>query len=165
MPTPRRSPTIGSWRGVIVPQFRPGLLRLIAALSQEHLAGAISYQPLADLWPRAVEEYQGSGSFRGSEANFRDLITPFAGLNSRQLDQLLDAVIDNGQNWDAAETDTLLLGVLRNATLADRPTHDARNRFYQHIRRMRRTDKYEDVLTFLLSDGWVLPPPEQPADE
>lgn len=152
--------------GVTVPHFRPVLLPLIADLGREHLAAAIASQPLADLWPRAVEEYQGSGSWRGSEANFSDLITPFAGrLNSQQLDQLLDAVIDNGQNWDAAETDTLLLGVLRNATPADRPTHDARNRFYQHIRRMRRIDKYEDVLAFLQSDGWVLPPPEQPADD
>lgn len=152
--------------GVTVAQFRAPLLPLIAGLNREHLAAAIASQPLADLWPRAIEEYQGSGSWRGSEANFGDLITPFAGrLGSRQLDQLLDAVIDNGQNWDAAETDTLLLSVLRNAAVADRPTHDARNRFYQFIRRMRRTDKYEDVLTFLQSDGWVLPPPEQPADE
>lgn len=151
--------------GVTVPQFRDALLSFIADLNREHLAAAIASQPLADLWSRAVEEYQGSGSFRESEANFSDLITPFADrLGSQQLDQLLDAVIDNRQNWDAAETDTLLLGVLRNATVADRPTHDARNRFYQHIRRMRRTDKYEDVLIFLKSDGWVLPP-EQPADD
>ncbi|WP_119780668.1 hypothetical protein [Oleomonas cavernae] len=152
--------------GVTVPQFRAVLLPLIAGLNREHLAAAIASQPLAELWPRAVEEYQGSGSYRGSETNFSDLITPFAGrLNSQQLDQLLDAVIDDGQNWDAAQTDTLLLGVLRNMTPADRPTPDARNRFYQHVRRMRRTDKYEDVLTFLQSDGWVLPPPEQPVDD
>lgn len=152
--------------GVTVPQFRAVLLPLIAGLNREHLAAAIASQPLAELWPRAVEEYQGSSSWRGSETNFSDLITPFAGrLSSQQLDQLLDAVIENGQNWDAAETDTLLLGVLRNAMPADRPTPDARNRFYQHVRRMRRTDKYEDVLTFLQSDGWVLPPPEQPADD
>lgn len=152
--------------GVTVPQFRAVLLVLIAALDREHLAGAIASQPLADLWPLAVKEYQASGSWRGSEANFSDLITPFAGrLSSQQLDQLLDAVVDNGQNWDAAETDTLLLGVLRNATPADRPTHDAQNRFYQHIRRMRRTDKYENVLTFLQTDGWALPPPEQAADD
>lgn len=152
--------------GVTVPQFRAVLLRLIAGLDREHLAGAIASQPLAELWPRAIEEYQGSGNWRGSEVNFRDLIAPFAGrLDSQQLDQLLDAVIDNGQNWDAAETDTLLLGVLRNATPTDQPTPNSRNRFYQHIRHARRTDKYDDVLTFLQSDGWVLPPPEPPADD
>ncbi len=152
--------------GVIVPQFRAALLVIIADLSRNQLAAAIGSQPLADLWPRALEEYQGSGSWRGSEANFGDLIAPFAGrLSSDQLDHLLDAVIDNGQNWDAADTDTLLLGTLRNATLTDRPTPAARNRFYRHVRRMRRTDKYEDVITFLQSDGWVLPPPEDPADD
>lgn len=151
--------------GVTVPQFRAALLLLIAGLSRERLADAVAYQPLAELWPRAVEAYQGSGSFRGSETNFSGLISPFAGrLSSQQLDQLLNAVVDNGQNWDAAETETFLLGVLRNATPADQPTHDARNRFYQHVRRNGRTDKYDDVLTFLQSDGWALPQPEQLVD-
>ncbi|MCR8959865.1 hypothetical protein M0765_019630 [Variovorax sp. S2] len=152
--------------GVTVPQFRAALLTLVTGLTRQQLADAIASQPLADLWPKAVGEYQGSGSWRGSETNFSDLITPFAGrLSNQQLDQVLDAVISNGQNWDAAETDTLLLGLLRNATPADQPTPEARNRFYQHVYRMRRTDKYEDVLTFLQSDGWVLPPPEQAVDD
>ncbi len=147
--------------GLTLPYFRDSLLAVIAALNDDQLANAIAARPLGDLWPRAIEAYQGSRSWRGSEARFRNLILPFAGqLNSQQLDQLLDAIIENGQNWDAAETDTLLLGMLRNATAVDRPTSEARNRFYQHIRRMRRTDKYDDVLAFLQSDGWALPPPE-----
>ena len=152
--------------GVTVPQFRASLLTLIAGLTKRQLADAIASQPLADLWLPAVGKYNGSGSWRGSEANFSDLITPFAGrLSNEQLDQLLDAVIDNDQNWDAAETDTLLLGMLRNAMPADLPTPDARNRFYQHILRVRRIDKYDDVLTFLQSDGWILPPAEPPVDD
>lgn len=147
--------------GVTMPQFRTPLLTVIAALNGEHLANAIATQPLDDLWPRAIEIYQNSGSFRRSEINFRDLIAPFSGrINSQQFDSLFDAVIENGQNWDAAETDTLLLGVLRNTAEVNRPTSEARNRFYQFIRRMHRTEKYGEVLTFLQSDGWTLPPPE-----
>lgn len=152
--------------GVSVPQFRAALLALIADFTRQQLADAIASQPLADLWPKAVEKYRDSGSWRGSEANFLDLITPFAGsLSQQQFDQLLDAVMANGQNWDAAETDALLLAMLRNAVPADLPTHDARNRFYQSIRRVRRTDKYDDVFAFLRSDGWTLPPPEQMDDD
>ncbi|MCB1470625.1 MAG: hypothetical protein KDK08_26525, partial [Rhizobiaceae bacterium] len=68
--------------------------------------------------------------------------------------------MENGQNWDAGDTDSLLLGLLRNAAPAELPTHEARNRFYQDVRRMRRLDKYEDVLTFLQTDGWEIPPPQ-----
>jgi hypothetical protein len=148
--------------GVTVAQFRPRLLSLIAELNRTQIAAAIASQPLAELWPRAIREYQSSGSWRGSEANFGELITPFAGrLNSQQLDELLDAIIDNGQNWDAAETDTLLHGVLRNAVPVDQPSPEARNRFYQHIQRMRRAAKYEEVLALFQSDGWVPPPQDQ----
>ncbi|QOI56569.1 hypothetical protein [Rouxiella badensis] len=151
--------------GVTFLQFRPALLELIAGLTEKQLVDAIAFQPLADLWPMAIEYYQTSGSFRGSEANFNALITPFAGrLSQQQLDQLLDAIIGNGQNWDAAETDTLLLGMLRNTTPADLPTTGARNNFYQHILHQRRTDKYSDVITFLQSDGWPLPPQEPDED-
>ncbi len=152
--------------GVTMPQFRASLLTVIAALNDEHLANAIATQPLGELWPRAIEIYQGSGNYRGSETNFRDLITPFAGrINSQQFDDLFDAVIENGQNWDAAETDTLLLGFLRNTAAVDWPTSEARNRFHQLIRRRRCTEKYEEVLTILQSDGWTLPQPEpEPED-
>lgn len=146
---------------VAIPQFREGLLALISGLTQQQLADAITFQPLADLWPKAIEHYKASGSFRGSEANFNALITPFAGrLSQQKLDQLLDAIIGNGQNWDAAETDTLLLGMLRNTATGDLPTPGARNAFYQDILRKRCIDKYADVLTFLQSDGWPLPPQE-----
>ena len=150
--------------GVSLPQFRQALLNVIAGLDRNRLVDAIAEQPLADLWPRAVELYEGSGSYRGSEGNFRDLIAPFAGrLDSQKHDQLLDALIENGQNWDASETDSLLLGMLRDAIPVDRPGHDARNRFCQHVRRMRRLEKYEDFLAFLQADGWV--PPPQDDDE
>lgn len=152
--------------GVSLDQFRQALLNVIAGLDRTGIGNAIAEQPLADLWPRAVELYEGSGSYRGSEANFRDLIAPFAGrLSSQQHDQLLDAVMENGQNWDAGDTDSLLLGLLRNAAPAELPTHEARDRFYQDVRRMRRPDKYENVLAFLQADGWQVPPPQDDDDD
>lgn len=151
--------------GLTVPHFRDALTRVIAGLDRERLAAAISAQPLAELWPRAVDTYRESGGWRYSEANFRDLIAPFAGrLSRQQLEQLLDAIVENGQNWDAAETDGLLLGMLRNATAADLPATAARGRFYQHVRRVRRLEKYGDVLTLLQADGWMIPPPEPDED-
>ena len=153
-------------KGVALPQFRDALLAMVTGFNRQQLTEAIASQPLTDLWPKAVEEYRVSGSWRASEANFSSLINPFSGgLNGEQLDQVCDAVIANGQNWDAAETDTLLLALLRNATPADRPTVDARSRFYQHVHRVRRIEKYNDVLTFFQSDGWRLPPPEQTVDD
>lgn len=152
--------------GVTLPQFRARLLKVISELDGDSLLKALAVEPLADLWPRAVALYEGSGSYRGSEANFRNFINPFVGrLSYAQHDQLLDAIVENGQNWDAGETDTLLLALLRNAPAADRPTSEARDRFYRHIRRMRRLDKYEDVIALLREDGWAEPVAQQNEEE
>lgn len=152
--------------GVSLPQLRPAMLNIIASLDRDHLAEAIAAQPIAELWPRAIQLYEESGSYRGSEANFRRLVAPFAGrLDSQQHDRLLDAIIQNGENWDAADTDTLLLGTLRNATPAQWPSHNARNRFYHHIRRMRRRQKYAEVIALFQSNGWAAPPPDQGEDD
>ncbi|SFX96782.1 hypothetical protein SAMN04244548_02360 [Paracoccus pantotrophus] len=152
--------------GLSLPQFRDALLGVVAGLDRAHFIEAIAAEPLIDLWPRAVGLYGDSRSYRGSEANFRDFVAPFAGqLRSQQHDQLLDAIRDNGQNWDAGETDSLLLAMLNDAAPADWPTRDARDRFYQHVRRSRRLDKYEEVLALLQTDGWALPAPEAEEDD
>jgi hypothetical protein len=144
---------------VTLAQFRDALLDLINNLGDDRLRDAIRVEPLADLWPHAIEKYESSGSFRGSESNFRDFIAPFSGrLNSLQHDQLLDAIIANGQNWDAADTPSLLFALLRNANAADYPTNDGRDRFYRALRDQRRTHLYNDTLQLLQSDGWSFPP-------
>ena len=51
--------------GVTLPQFRTAVCALIAGLNRNQVANAIASQPLTDLWPRAVEEYQGSGICSG----------------------------------------------------------------------------------------------------
>lgn len=152
--------------GVTLPQFRAALLALIDGFSRPQLTEAIAFQPVSDLWPKAVNEYKKSGSWRASEVNFSCLINPFAGwLNSEHLDQVCDAVIATSQNWDAAETDTLLVALFRNALPARLPTIEARGRFYQHIHRVHRTDKYADVFTVFQSDGWTVPLSETEIEE
>lgn len=151
--------------GLSVAQFRPSLLRLIVGLSDEQLEHAIAATPTPDLWPRAVDRYRRSGSYRASESFFRDLIAPFAGqLNSQQLDQLLDAIADNGQNWDAALTPASVLALLREAGTV-RPSNDARNRLYEEVRRVRRLDRYADVFALFQQDGWVIPAQAAPVGE
>lgn len=150
--------------GVAVPHFRAALIRVITGLNRDGLADAIAAQPYADLWPRAVEAYKGSVSYRASELNFRELVAPFVGrLTSQQFEQLLEAIVENGQNWDAAETDRLLLSMLHGASAPDFPTAAVRSRFYQDIRHLRRLERYKDVFALLQSDGWVPPPPPPPA--
>jgi hypothetical protein len=161
---PKTLTNYGVLAAVGVPYFRDSLLAFIAALDRDELARAIAAHPLMELWPQAIHRYESSGSFRGSEANFRDLIAPFAGrLGSEQHDQLLDAVTENGENWDAAGTPRLLLGLLRDAPRTGYPTHAARNRFFQYFRGVRRLDRYVDVFTLFRADGWSFPP--KPDDE
>jgi len=151
--------------GVALPALRPAILALINRLSREDVARALSVQPFVELWARAIQIYGASGGFRASEANFRELITPFAGrLTSQQFNDLLDAIVENGQNWDAAETDQLLLAMLR-VDPAVHPTREARDRFYQKIRRFGRHQKYREVLTLFSGDGWTAPPLEPEEDE
>ncbi len=152
-------------RGLSVPHFRQPLLRLVGELSDDQLEQAVAAAPSIDLWPSAVERYKRSGGFRASEANFRDLIVPFSGrLNSQQLDEVLDAVADNGQNWDAALTPGLLLALLRDAGTV-RPSQDARNRLYEELRRPHRLERYADVIALFAEDGWVAPPVPVPQAE
>lgn len=152
--------------GVKLLQFRDALATLIEGFSRKQLVEAIAFQPLTDLWPKAIKEYQDSGGWRTSEENFKTLISPYAGrLDREQLGQVCEAVTANGQNWGAAETDTLLLALFRNAMRSDLPTIEARNRFFQCLHRLHQTKKYADVLTFLQSDGWSLPAPDPAKDD
>src|SRR5258708_819353 len=121
---------------------------------------------LQKLWPRALEGYANSGSFRGSGSNFRDFIIPFSGqLLSEHHDALLSAVMDNGRNWDAVETPQLPLSLLKNSAVATFPTHQARDRFFQSLRQHHRVDRYDDVLALLRDDDWVPPAAVQAVGE
>jgi hypothetical protein len=139
-------------------EFRDSLRAILQALTRDQLAEAIAVDALTEFWSRALDIYAKSSSFRGSEANFRDFILPFTGrLGRGHNDGVLDAIKDNGQNWDAADTPELLLDFLRNTALEDYPTQGARDAFLEVMRFHGRVDMYQQVLTELQADGWNPP--------
>lgn len=151
--------------GLALEPFRTPLLAVVNDLERDGLAQAIAAGPMQELWPVALARYVASAGWRSSEANFRDLIAPFApSLDAAQLDALLDAVAENGQNWDAGDTPSLLSGLLRN-TGGRLPSQAKRDEFYQFLRRVHRANAYEDALTAFQSDGWVAPAVAQAAPD
>lgn len=169
--------TLANINAAELPNFRPlaavrieplkePILRLIEGFDEEELGSAIAAAPLAELWPRALHFYTVSGSFRGSESTFAKLVLPLAGkLDSAQNDALLDAVIANGQNWDAAQTPALLVRTLLDAAPENLPGGEARSRFYTYMHEMRRLAKYDAVFELLKADGWEPPVIEEKDEE
>lgn len=152
-------------KGVAFAPFQAPIVALIAGLDRDALAQAIAAAPLPELWPQAVELYSHSGSFRGSEANFNEYITPYTGaLDAPGLDQVLDGIAGNGQNYAAAGTSTLLLSLIRNAGNGRLPSVNARNRFYQMLLRTRRREAFGEVTALFEADGWTPPAPEPDED-
>jgi len=151
--------------GVSFPRFSEPLRALIENMSREQLLESVAYLPRVQLWPRALSEYRGSAGWRRSELNFRELIQPFAtNLSAQQIGQVLDAVIDNDQNWDAGDTSVLLAALLRDIGVDNLPTVEARDRFYRHLHGVRRIRIYDAAINALQSDGWR-PPEVQGLDE
>lgn len=148
-------------RGVMVPQLRNAILRVIAGLDTPSVLRAISQTTIPELWERGIEIYRESGSFRGSEDNFRQLVLPFAErMNSNQVNSLLDAVLSNGQNWDASETPSLLLVALQNIAPENRPARESMTRFYVRCTELRQTRSYTRIFDLFTSFGWVRPETE-----
>ncbi len=152
--------------GVAVPTFRESLLTVINNLDEAQLEQAIGVSPLPDLWVPAVQAYGESASFRGSEGRFRRMLAPFSGhLTSDQLDLLLDTMMENSQCWNAGATPGFLLSMLRDAGPRNLPNDEAKNRFFQQVRRKGARVEYRDVLDYFISHGWVVPAPENVVDD
>uniref|UniRef100_UPI001CA31F5A hypothetical protein n=1 Tax=Aeromonas sobria TaxID=646 RepID=UPI001CA31F5A len=93
--------------------------------------------------------------------NFRQLVLPFAErMNSNQVNSLLDAVLSNGQNWDASETPSLLLIALQNIAPENRPARESMTRFYVRCTELRQTRSYTRIFDLFTSYGWVRPETE-----
>lgn len=151
--------------GVRLEEFREHLLDLMKALPPEQLRAAVNQEALPELWQRSLECYADSGSFRGSERNFRDFILPFSGkLRPEHLDGLLAAVVENGQNRHAGGTPHLLESLLKNTADTDFPSAQSRDNFFHFLVRRQVAHYYEEVIQRLQADGWK-PPDSRANDE
>lgn len=152
--------------GLRVPQFRDALLSVIRRFGREKLAEVVAKQPVPELWEQALLHYKNATSYRDSEKTFDDLIIPFAGvIDADQFDLLIDAIINNGQNWNASGTPGNLRFMLLFSAKKDWPTLEARNSYYQFIRAHRRISVYKDVTLLFLDDGWTPPPAPEVEDD
>lgn len=151
--------------GLTFETFRPGLLRVVAHLERDGLARAVAAWPSPDLWPIALRAYELSPGWRSSEANFQDLVAPFAPTStSEHMDNLLAAVSASGENWNAGGTPAHLYSFFRNSG-GRLPSTEARTRFFEFLRGMQRLANYEDVITIFRGDGWVPPAAIPPRDD
>jgi hypothetical protein len=91
-----------------IPELRDSIVSLIEKFAPPTITRAAIYVDPFDgygrLWSAAIAVYSRSGSYLGSEYNFQGLIAPFFDLlSSQKHDQLLDATVGNGRNWDAVK--------------------------------------------------------------
>ena len=152
----------------------PETAETTTALSLDQSREALNQEALPASWPRSLQCYADSGSFRDSEKNFLDFITPFSGrLSSDQIDDLLKAVVRNSQNWNARGTPNLLKDLLKNTSPADFPSAEGRNDFFQFLApapssqgqeedifsflELAPLRLYEEVIQLLQADGWTPP--------
>jgi len=148
-------------RSVQLPAFAPHLQTLISALPEDKLGEALQVVILAEMWPAALDLYHASGSWRHSETRFKALVQPFVSarlLDSAKAADLLHAVGDNGQNWDAAETPRLLINAVSSLQQQQLPARQARDDFYNVMRGHHRITNYAGLWVDLGRDGWVPPP-------
>lgn len=148
-------------RAVELQPFSQNLQAVIDALSEEKLREALQVTVIAEFWRPAITTYRDSGSFRYSEFRFKTLIQPFVSaqiFDSVRAAELLHAVTDNGQNWDAAETPRLLTNAIASLRRQDLPASQARDDFYSHMRRHHRTQSFDDLWPVFAGDGWAPPP-------
>jgi len=120
------------------------------------LVQVVASEPNLRLWPKVLESYKRSGSYRGSENNFHQLITPFAGmLEAEHIKELFEAILANDQNYYAGATSSLLLLLLRSQPKKTLPPFDDRDKFFNGLAKAGQYSRFEDSLALLQSDGWT----------
>lgn len=142
--------------------FERVLLTRFADLSRTEVAEVLNVVAAEKFWPNALEWFGRSGGYRDAEANFDIYIRPFTeGMTEQMLDQVLEAIRENGQIWDATGVPGRLFELLK-AKQPARPSAGAVDEFYLSLSERLRT-RFDDVWKHLLSLGWEQP--EQPANE
>ncbi len=147
-----------NFKAVDIPAFAAEIVGAFARLEDKKATAVLLHSPSLAFWPSAVFRYRNSGGFRSSELNFDQFVSPFQRIiRTVELDQLLEAISANGQNWDAAQTNTKLSNFL-GGTNGVRPSDASLNTFYSEMKKRNMLQSYLHVFKDMEYRGWA--PPE-----
>jgi hypothetical protein len=91
--------------GVRIPQFKADISNAFEKLDEEQSAKVIRLHPEPSYWAKSLKFLATAASFRSAESQYDRFIKPFdKTMTKSQFLELLDAVLANGQIWDAAGT-------------------------------------------------------------
>jgi len=153
------------FRAITLERFRPAIQEKLQELDLSDFINVLASTPIREFWPLALEKYAGSGSFRGAESSFRQLIAPFQTVaENDDLDGLLHVIPENDQIYAAGGTSVLLFEFLNKVGPRARPSFAARTGFYNALLACGDWvfNSHEELWEFFAEDGWERPPP---ADE
>ena len=146
-----------------IDEFRYELVNRFEALDDDIAAQILSVTAPSSLWPNALSRYACSGSFRGAEARFEQLISPFRPiLSEAHLDDLFATVQGNGQIWDAALTPRQLADLLRSVG-PHRPSSEAIHTLYNHLPDQW-LGNFDNIWKILEQRGWKRPTRAPPSE-
>ena len=122
--------TLSLAHAIQFPEVKTLALRRLENFSDSDIASVIGIHPAPEFIPYAISYFSQAGSYRNSEHLARTLILPLGDiLSPDELGQVLGAVPENGQIWDAGGIPEIL-GQLFDATEKIR-TETADN--WQHL--------------------------------
>lgn len=121
----------------VIPELAAILLARFATFDRDAQVGIISQNPRREFIGPAIQIYGDSGAWRVAEQRGRSLMIPLAPLmNAEDVSSLLEAVKENGQIYQAAETPDILSQVFEHSRRVVAETRQYWQAFVDEMTRM-----------------------------